>query len=55
MATSLSNDMRKRIIDAKLRGDSEQKIASAKSICKNTVTKIWSLYIISIIKLHIFF
>ena len=40
MATPLSNDMRKRIIDAKLRGDSEQKIASEKSICK----KIWSLY-----------
>jgi transposase len=36
--------MRKRIIDAKLRGDSEQKIASEKSICKSTVTKIWSLY-----------
>ena len=44
MAKPLSNDFRKRIIDAKLRGDTEDKIASDKSVSKSTVTKLWALY-----------
>jgi putative transposase len=44
MPAPLSNDLRKRIIDAKLRGDTEEKIASEKSVNKSTVTKLWFLY-----------
>jgi transposase len=44
MPKPLSNDLRKRIIDAKLRGDTEDKIASDKDVSKSTVTKLWSLY-----------
>jgi transposase len=44
MPKPLSNDLRKRIIDAKLRGDTEDKIASDKSVSKRTVTKLWALY-----------
>jgi len=44
MAVPLSNDLRKRIIEAKLNGDTEDKIASEKAVSKSTVTKLWSLY-----------
>jgi transposase len=44
MAVPLSNDLRKRIIEAKLSGDTEDKIASEKAVSKSTVTKLWSLY-----------
>ena len=44
MPKPYSNDLRKRVIDAKLRGDTEEKIALEKEVCKSTVTKIWSLY-----------
>jgi len=44
MAKPLSNDLRKRIIDAKLRGDTEDKIAADKAVSKSTVTKLWALY-----------
>ena len=44
MPKPLSSDLRKRIIDAKLRGDTEDKIAVEKEINKSTVTKLWSLY-----------
>jgi hypothetical protein len=40
----LSNDLRKRIIDAKLIGDTEDKMAKEKEVCKNTLTKLWALY-----------
>jgi transposase len=40
----LSNDLRKRIIEAKLRGDTEDKIAAEKEVNKSTVTKLWALY-----------
>jgi transposase len=44
MPKSLSNDLRKRIIEAKLRGDTEDKIAAEKEVSKSTVTKLWALY-----------
>jgi transposase len=44
MPKPLSNDMRKRIIDAKLRGETEDKIAADKEVSKSTVTKLWSLF-----------
>ena len=44
MPKPLSDDLRKRIIDAKLRGDTEDKIASDKAVNKSTVTKLWSKY-----------
>jgi putative transposase len=44
MTTPLSNDLRKRIIEAKLRGDTEDKIAAEKEVNKSTVTKLWALY-----------
>ena len=44
MPKPLSADLRKRIIDAKLRGDIEDKIASEKEVSKSTVTKHWSLF-----------
>jgi transposase len=44
MTRPLSNDLRKRIIEAKLRGDTEGKIAAEKEVNKSTVTKLWSLY-----------
>ena len=40
MPKPLSSDLRKRIIDAKLRGDTEDKIAVEKEINKSTVTKL---------------
>jgi transposase len=44
MPKPLSDDLRKRIIVAKLRGDTEDKIAADKEVSKSTVTKLWSLY-----------
>jgi transposase len=44
MPKPLSNDLRKRIIEAKLRGDTEDKIAVEKEVNKSTVTKLWALY-----------
>ena len=44
MARPLSNDLRKRIIDAKLRGDTEDRIALEKEVNKSTITKLWALY-----------
>ena len=44
MPKPLSNDIRKRIIEAKLRGDTEDKIAREKEVNKSTITKLWSLY-----------
>jgi transposase len=44
MPNPLSNDLRKRIIEAKLRGDTEDKIAREKEVNKSTITKLWALY-----------
>jgi transposase len=44
MPPPLSNDLRKRIIESKLRGDTEDMIALEKEVGKSTVTKLWSLY-----------
>jgi transposase len=44
MPSPLSYDLRKRIIESKLKGDTEDKIASEKSVSKSTVTKLWFLY-----------
>ena len=44
MPKPLSSDLRKRIIDAKLRGDTEDKIAAEKEVNKSTITKLWALY-----------
>ena len=44
MPRPLSNDLRKRIIDAKLRGDTEDVIAREKEVNKSTITKLWALY-----------
>jgi hypothetical protein len=37
MPKPLSNDLRKRIIEAKLWGDTESKIAAEKEVCQSTV------------------
>ena len=44
MPKPLSMDMRKRIIEAKMRGDTEDVIAREKEVNKSTVTKLWALY-----------
>jgi transposase len=44
MPNPLSNDLRKRIIEAKLRGDTENKIAQEKEVNRSTITKLWALY-----------
>ena len=44
MPKPLSNDLRKRIIEAKLRGDTEDRIAIEKEVNKSTITKLWALY-----------
>jgi len=44
MPKPLSNDLRSRIIDSKLRGDTEYKIATEKEVSPSTVTKLWALY-----------
>ena len=45
MPAPYSNDLRKRIIDAKLKGIPEAQIAADKNVHKSTVRKIWSLYL----------
>ena len=44
MPAPLSNDIRKRIIEAKERGDTVNKIAREKSVCKSAVVRITALY-----------
>ena len=44
MAKPLSNDLRKRIIEAKMRGETEGKIAAEKEVSQSAVTKLWALY-----------
>jgi transposase len=44
MPKPLSNYLRKRIIEAKLRGNTEDKIAAEIKVNKSTVTKLWALY-----------
>jgi len=44
MPAPYSNDLRKRIIDAKLKGIPESPIAADKNVHKSTVTKLWALY-----------
>ena len=44
MGKPFSNDLRKRVIEAKLRGDTVAKIASEKEISQRTVSKLWLLY-----------
>jgi putative transposase len=44
MPRPLSNDLRKRIIEAKLRGETESRIAAEKEVSPSTVTKLWALY-----------
>jgi len=44
MPKPLSNDLRKRIIEAKIRGDTEDRIAREKEVNKSTITKLWALY-----------
>ena len=44
MPPPLSDDLRKRIIESKLRGETEDMIAIEKEVSKSTVTKLWSLY-----------
>lgn len=44
MPTPLSLDLRKRIIAAKLKGDTEAKISADKSVHTITITKLWALY-----------
>ncbi|MDR2527777.1 MAG: hypothetical protein LBD04_01990 [Synergistaceae bacterium] len=44
MPKPLPGDLRKRIIDAKLRGDAEDKITVEKEVNKSAITKLWTLY-----------
>ncbi|MDR2527517.1 MAG: hypothetical protein LBD04_00665 [Synergistaceae bacterium] len=44
MPKPLSGDSRKRIIDAKLREDAEDKIAVEKEVNKSAIIKLWALY-----------
>jgi transposase len=44
MPVPLSMDLRKRIIEAKKRGDTEVKISIEKAVSQSVVTKLWSLY-----------
>ncbi|MCL1876403.1 MAG: hypothetical protein FWF87_09125 [Synergistaceae bacterium] len=44
MSKPLSIDLRKRIIEAKLRGDPQSKIATEKEVNESTITKLWALY-----------
>ena len=43
-AKAIIKRLAKRIIEAKLRGDTEEKIAAEKEVNKSTVTKLWALY-----------
>ena len=45
MPVPYSNDLRKRIIDAKLKGIPEAQIAAEKDVHKSTVRNIWALYL----------
>ena len=44
MPAPLSLDLRKRIIAAKLRGDTEARISADKSVHTSTITKLWAHY-----------
>ena len=44
MPNPLSIDLRKRIIAAKLRGDTANKISVEKEVHKRTISKLWALY-----------
>ena len=44
MPAPLSSDLRKRIIEAKERGDSVGKIAREKEVCESAVVRIYRLY-----------
>ena len=44
MPIPLSNNFRQRIIESKLRGATENKIATEKEVSQSTVTKLWALY-----------
>ena len=44
MPIPLSNDLRQRIIESKLRGATENKIATEKEVSQSTVTKLCALY-----------
>ena len=44
MPVPLSNDLRKRIIEAKERGDTVGKIAAEKGVCESAVVRIFRLY-----------
>lgn len=44
MPAPLSLDLRKRIIAAKLKGDTEARISADKSVHTSTITKLWALY-----------
>ena len=44
MPPPLSNDLRKRIVESKLRSETEDTIAVEKEVGKSTVTKLWALY-----------
>jgi len=44
MPAPYSNDLRKRIIESKLKGIPESQIAADKNVHKGTVTKLWDLY-----------
>ena len=44
MAAPMSNDLRKRIIEAKLRGDTNKKIAREKEVSESAVERLLALY-----------
>ena len=44
MPAPLSGDMRKRIIEAKMRGDTVEKIAREKGVCTSAVVRIYRKY-----------
>jgi len=44
MPALYSNDLRKRIIESKLKGIPESQIAADKNVHKNPVTKLWDIY-----------
>ena len=44
MPRPLSGDLRKRIIDSRLKGCTEERTASEKAVSKSMVTRLWSLY-----------
>jgi transposase len=44
MPRPLTSDLRRRIIEAKLRGETEVKIYAEKEVSQSTVTKLWALY-----------